>query len=74
MEEAEQLCGRVAIMDKGKILALDTPAALKSRVDADTIVTVTATGDREALGRALTARIPGVTLSRARSKGGSSCT
>ena len=29
MEEAEQLCGRVAIMDKGRILALDTPDALK---------------------------------------------
>ena len=50
MEEADQLCGRVAIMDKGKLLALDTPAALKSQVDADTIVTVTATGDREELG------------------------
>ena len=45
MEEADQLCGRVAIMDRGKILALDTPAALKQQVDADTIVTVTATGD-----------------------------
>jgi len=64
MEEAEQLCGRVAIMDKGRILALDTPAALKSQVDADTIVTVTATGDREALGRALTERVPGITLVR----------
>ncbi len=64
MEEAEQLCSRVAIMDKGRILALDTPAALKSRVDADTIVTVTATGDRDALGRALTERVPGVTLAR----------
>jgi ABC-2 type transport system ATP-binding protein len=64
MEEAEQLCGRVAIMDKGRILALDTPAALKSRVDADTIVTVTATGDRDALARALTERVPGVTLTR----------
>ena len=26
MEEADQLCNRVAIMDHGKILALDTPA------------------------------------------------
>ena len=45
MEEAEQLCGRVAIMDHGKILALDTPAALKQTVGADTIVTVKAAGD-----------------------------
>ena len=40
MEEAEQLCGRVAIMDHGKILALDTPAQLMRQVGADTIVTV----------------------------------
>ena len=31
MEEADQLCDRVAIMDHGKILALDTPAQLKRR-------------------------------------------
>jgi len=64
MEEADQLCGRVAIMDRGRILALDAPDALKRRVDADTIVTVTAAGDREALGRALRERVPGVTLVR----------
>jgi ABC-2 type transport system ATP-binding protein len=29
MEEADQLCDRVAIMDHGRILALDTPVALK---------------------------------------------
>jgi ABC-2 type transport system ATP-binding protein len=28
MEEAEELCDRVAIMDRGRIIALDTPAAL----------------------------------------------
>jgi ABC-2 type transport system ATP-binding protein len=28
MDEAEKLCDRVAIMDKGKILALDTPQGL----------------------------------------------
>jgi len=49
MEEADQLCGRVAIMDNGKILALDTPAGLKQSVDADTIVTVKALGDQEQL-------------------------
>jgi ABC-2 type transport system ATP-binding protein len=64
MEEADQLCGRVAIMDRGRILALDTPAALKQEVDADTIVTVTATGDPEALAQALTVGIEGVTRTR----------
>ena len=29
MEEADELCDRVAIMDHGRILALDTPAGLK---------------------------------------------
>ena len=41
MEEAEQLCRRVAIMDHGKLLALDTPAALKRSLGADTVVTIT---------------------------------
>jgi ABC-2 type transport system ATP-binding protein len=34
MEEADLLCDRVAIMDRGKILALDTPEALKSSFGA----------------------------------------
>ena len=33
MEEAEQLCDRVAIMDEGKIVALDTPANLVASLD-----------------------------------------
>jgi ABC-2 type transport system ATP-binding protein len=31
MEEAEQLCERVAIMDKGKIVAIDRPEKLKKK-------------------------------------------
>ena len=49
MEEADKLCDRVAIMDHGKILALDTPAELKRSVGADTIVTVKAAGDPDQL-------------------------
>ena len=64
MEEADQLCGRVAIMDRGRILALDTPAALKQAVHADTIVAVTAAGDPGQLARVLTERVPGVTRTR----------
>jgi ABC-2 type transport system ATP-binding protein len=60
MEEADQLCDRVAIMDHGQILALDTPAALKESVEADTIVTVSANGDLDALGQLLSREIPGV--------------
>jgi ABC-2 type transport system ATP-binding protein len=32
MEEADQLCERIAIMDHGKILVLDTPAELKKLI------------------------------------------
>ncbi len=32
MEEADRLCNRVAIMDAGKIIAMDTPIHLKSRI------------------------------------------
>jgi len=32
MEEAETLCNRVAIMDEGKIVALDTPANLVQKL------------------------------------------
>jgi ABC-2 type transport system ATP-binding protein len=32
MEEADRLCKRIAIMDGGKIIALDTPRALKSQI------------------------------------------
>jgi len=55
MEEADHLCHRVAIMDHGKLLALDTPSTLKHRTGIDTIVTVKATGDLDALSRALKA-------------------
>ncbi len=37
MEEAEQLCDRVAIIDYGKIVALDTPRTLINQVAGDII-------------------------------------
>jgi len=45
MEEADQLCSRVAIMDHGRILALDTPAGLKQSLGADTDVKIASKGD-----------------------------
>jgi ABC-2 type transport system ATP-binding protein len=33
MEEAERLCDRVALIDAGQVVALDTPAALAEQVD-----------------------------------------
>jgi ABC-2 type transport system ATP-binding protein len=64
MEEADRLCERVAIMDHGKILALDTPAALKQSIGADTVVTVKAAGDAGRLAGALALDVEGVTRTR----------
>ncbi len=38
MEEAEELCDRVAIIDNGQIIALDTPAHLKKLLGGDTVL------------------------------------
>jgi ABC-2 type transport system ATP-binding protein len=64
MEEADRLCQRVAIMDHGRILALDTPAGLKQSVGADTIVTVRASGNGDELAAQLERRVDGVTRAR----------
>jgi ABC-2 type transport system ATP-binding protein len=64
MEEADELCDRVAIMDHGKILALDTPEALKRSVGADTIVTVKADADQDALAARLSQELSEVTRTR----------
>jgi ABC-2 type transport system ATP-binding protein len=64
MEEADRLCGRVAIMDHGQILALGTPAALKANSGAGTVVTVKTTGDSERLAGLLAVEVAGVTRTR----------
>jgi len=65
MEEADELCSRVAIMDHGKILALDTPEELKRSVGADTLVTVKADADPDALAARLSQELSEVTHTRA---------
>ncbi|MHB8506891.1 MAG: ABC transporter ATP-binding protein [Acidimicrobiales bacterium] len=64
MEEADHLCNRVAIMDHGRILALDTPAQLKATVGADTIVTVKVSGDPATLAAALASSVDGASTAR----------
>ncbi len=64
MEEADQFCDRVAIMDHGRILALDTPKKLKASPTRGAMVTVKAGGDRVALAR-LIAGIGGVRVAPA---------
>ncbi|MBA3308915.1 MAG: ABC transporter ATP-binding protein [Nocardioidaceae bacterium] len=56
MDEAEALCDRVAIMDHGKILQLDAPAALVRGLDAAVLISV----EPAALDGADANRLPGV--------------
>jgi ABC-2 type transport system ATP-binding protein len=65
MEEADELCDRLAIMDHGKILALGTPAELKRSVGAEAIVTVKAAGELDALAARLSEAIAEVSQTRA---------
>ncbi len=45
MEEADELCDRVAIIDRGRILALDRPGALKAALGGDLITLKFASAD-----------------------------
>jgi ABC-2 type transport system ATP-binding protein len=38
MDEADRLCDRIAIVDHGKLVALDTPQALKSSVSGSNVI------------------------------------
>jgi ABC-2 type transport system ATP-binding protein len=38
MDEADRLCDRIAIVDHGKLVALDTPTALKSSVPGSNVI------------------------------------
>ncbi len=57
MEEAERLCDRVAILEAGRVVALDTPPALIRRLDAPYRVRLLT---REPLSEARLSALPGV--------------
>jgi ABC-2 type transport system ATP-binding protein len=40
MDEADRLCDRIAIVDHGRLVALDTPAALKASVPGSNVIEV----------------------------------
>jgi ABC-2 type transport system ATP-binding protein len=65
MDEADRLCDRLAIVDHGKLLALDTPAGLKARAPGGTLIEMTLDGAAEPALPLLQA-LPG--LSRATTK------
>ena len=58
MAEADELCDRVAIVDRGRVLALGTPAELKRRVQKESLFRIEV--DRLPGGTASLARLPGV--------------
>jgi len=65
MEEADQLCDRLAIIDQGQLLALDTPARLKAQAPGETIVDVTFDADATPVAEAARA-LEGVSKAEAR--------
>jgi ABC-2 type transport system ATP-binding protein len=60
MFEAEELCDRIAIMDSGRIIALDTPVSLKRRLASDQTTELIARGLDPVLADAIR-RLPSVT-------------
>lgn len=57
MEEAERLCDRVAIVDRGRVVALETPAALVQSLGAAQVLSFELSGEA---GEELLAGLPGV--------------
>jgi ABC-2 type transport system ATP-binding protein len=45
MDEADRLCDRLAIIDRGKLLALDAPRALKAKAPGGTLIELVLDGD-----------------------------
>ncbi len=64
MEEADQLCDRIAIVDRGRLLACDTPEALKARAPGGTLIEVTLDGVATDVAAAARA-VPGITRAEA---------
>jgi ABC-2 type transport system ATP-binding protein len=60
MQEADELCDRLAIVDRGRLLALDTPERLRAQAPGATLIDLTIDGDCAAAA-ALCRRLSGVT-------------
>jgi len=43
MAEAEELCDRIAIVNKGRIVAMDTPSNLRRGISPESIIEITVT-------------------------------
>jgi ABC-2 type transport system ATP-binding protein len=64
MDEAERLCDRVAIVDHGRVIALDTPRALIASLGAEHVVTFTLEGNQPAPADSELGALDGVTAVR----------
>jgi len=64
MDEAERLCDRVAIVDHGRVIALDTPRALIASLGAEHVVTFTLEGNQPAPANSDLGALDGVTAVR----------
>ena len=64
MEEADAVCERLAIMDHGRILAMDSPRKLKDTIGADTIVTISSHGNLDVLEYLLKNHVEGAVNTR----------
>ena len=60
MQEADELCDRLAIVDQGRLLACDSPAKLKALAPGDTRIDLSIEGDAEVAAAACRA-LDGVT-------------
>jgi ABC-2 type transport system ATP-binding protein len=69
LSEAQQICDRVLIINKGVIIAEDTPERLQSRVTGSQRVLVRIRGDEDGL-KDVIAGIPGVSMVHAGEEGG----
>ena len=68
MDEADRLCDRIAIVDHGKLVALDTPMALKASVPGSNVVEVQFMQESSAWPEQLN-RLAGVTSVESQSAG-----
>jgi ABC-2 type transport system ATP-binding protein len=68
MDEADALADRVAVIDHGRIIASDSPSALKALVGAETVISLTATADITPLAGRLNA-LPHVRAVQAKTPG-----
>jgi len=59
MVEADELCDRVAIINHGRVLAFDTPSALKQRLQREALFEITVTS-MNGLNASTLERLPGV--------------